>query len=177
MHQRLGVLDASEIPPTFSAPPDQFIAIVAGGDVAIRSAVEGAEDDIASALKDLDRLRPPLNPQLDTVIGIAASGRTPYVIRFLSLARSRGCLTVGISCVYPSELQSVADFVAAPVTGPEVLTGSTRMKAGTATKMVLNMISTGLMIKIGKTYGNLVRKYFQIDYPSHLLTVVQDGRY
>ncbi|KAH6879870.1 putative glucokinase regulator family protein [Thelonectria olida] len=153
---RLGVLDASEIPPTYSAPPGQFVALMAGGDRAIRSAVEGAEDDYNGAARDLASLQ--LDPKMDSLIGIAASGRTPYVLGGMAYAKARGCVTVGIVCVRPSAMEAAsnADIVIAPVTGPEVMTGSTRMKAGTATKLVLNMISTGIMIRVGKTYGNLM---------------------
>jgi|SRR5688572_24878465 len=153
---RLGVLDASEIPPTYSAPQDQFVALVAGGDHALRHAKEGAEDDRLGAQKDLEQFH--INPQVDSLIGIASSGRTPYVLGGLAHAKAMGCTTIGLVCVSPSEVEAEgnADFVIAPVTGPEVVTGSTRMKAGTATKLVLNMISTGIMIKLGKTYGNLV---------------------
>lgn len=153
---RLGVLDASEIPPTYSAPAGQFVALVAGGDHALRHAKEGAEDDRLGAQRDLEPYE--IRPELDSLIGIASSGRTPYVLGGLSHAKALGCVTVGVVCVSPSEVavEGHADYLIAPVTGPEVVTGSTRMKAGTATKLVLNMISTGVMIKLGKTYGNLV---------------------
>lgn len=153
---RLGVLDASEIPPTYSAPAEQFVGLIAGGDVAIRSAVEGAEDDAEAAGKDL-KMRE-LNGEKDCLIGIAASGRTPYVLGGLALARKQGCVTIGVACSAPSAMSRSGDvdFMIEAVTGPEVVTGSTRMKAGTATKLVLNMLSTGVMIKIGKTYGNIV---------------------
>lgn len=159
---RLGVLDASELPPTFSAPPGQFIGLIAGGDTALRNAVEGAEDDRFGAAADLAPYD--LNPEVDSLIGVAASGRTPYVLGGLAHAKSLGCTTVGLVCVEPSAVreEGAADYVIAPVTGPEAVTGSTRMKAGTATKMVLNMISTGVMIKLGKTYGNLVSYEFRL---------------
>ncbi|ANB15777.1 hypothetical protein AWJ20_3421 [Sugiyamaella lignohabitans] len=152
---RLGVLDAAEIPPTFSASPSQFVGIISGGDRAIRITQEGAEDDVESAIADLKHYN--LSP-LDTVIGIASSGRTPYVLSALNFAKTFGCLTVGICCVSPSAMQECdfIDHLVAPVTGPEVVTGSTRLKAGTATKMVLNMLSTTIMVKLGKTYGNLM---------------------
>ena len=154
---RLGVLDASEIPPTYSAPCCQFVALIAGGDDALRYAREGAEDsrDAAKAeLKSLD-----FDPEIDSLIGIASSGRTPYVLGGLSYVRSIGGTTAAVVCVDPSSVgdEGNADYLISAVTGPEVVTGSTRMKAGTATKLVLNMISTGVMIKLGKTYGNLVR--------------------
>ncbi|GLB42931.1 putative glucokinase regulator family protein [Lyophyllum shimeji] len=153
---RLGVLDASEIPPTFSAPYDQFIALMAGGDSAIRRAAEGAEDSTTLPVTDLDAVVPPLTA-LDTLIGIAASGRTPYVLAGLSHCRdTRGMLTVGVSCVQPSAMRGRAECLIECPVGAEIVTGSTRMKAGTATKMILNMISTGVMIRIGKTHGNLM---------------------
>ncbi|KAG6915337.1 hypothetical protein DXG01_012085 [Tephrocybe rancida] len=152
----LGVLDASEIPPTFSASYDQFVALMAGGDSAIRHAAEGAEDSTTLPISDLDSIIPPIN-SLDTLIGIAASGRTPYVLAGLTYCReSHGMLTVGVSCVSPSEMRGRAECLIECVVGAEVVTGSTRMKAGTATKMILNMISTGVMIRIGKTHGNLM---------------------
>lgn len=155
--RRLGVLDASEIPPTYSAPSDKFIALIAGGDYALRNAKEGAEDSRSGAEEDL---RPyGFDPDVDSLIGIASSGRTPYVLGGLEHVRRIGGATVAVVCVQPSAVQDEgnADRVIAAVTGPESVTGSTRMKAGTATKLVLNMISTGIMIKLGKTYGNLVR--------------------
>ncbi|TGJ83777.1 hypothetical protein E0Z10_g4983 [Xylaria hypoxylon] len=153
---RLGVLDASEIPPTYSAPSGQFIALIAGGDYALRHAKEGAEDDRDGAEADLQTFN--LDPKVDSLIGIAASGRTPYVLGGLSYAKSLGVTTVALVCVSPSAagVEGNADYLISAVTGPEAVTGSTRMKAGTATKLVLNMISTGIMIKLGKTYGNLM---------------------
>ncbi|KAL2867432.1 putative glucokinase regulator family protein [Aspergillus lucknowensis] len=153
---RLGILDASEIPPTFAAPPGQFVGLIAGGDAAIRRAQEGAEDSEALAVADMLPLD--LNPELDSIIGIAASGRTPYVLECLEIAKRIGCVTVGVACADPSAMSrsGVVDFLIAPLPGPEVVTGSTRLKAGTATKLVLNMLSTGTMIRIGKTYGNMM---------------------
>ncbi|KAK5164507.1 uncharacterized protein LTR77_009713 [Saxophila tyrrhenica] len=153
---RLGVLDASEIPPTFSALPSQFVALIAGGDVALRSAQEGAEDSVEGAVKDLEALE--INGELDSLIGIAASGRTPYVLSSLAFAKAKGCVTVGIACSAPSPMSECGhvDFMVDAVTGPEVVAGSTRMKAGTATKLILNMISTGVMIRTGKTFGNIM---------------------
>ncbi|KAI0399129.1 putative glucokinase regulator family protein [Xylaria palmicola] len=153
---RLGVLDASEIPPTYSAPSGQFIALIAGGDYALRHAKEGAEDARDGAEADLQPFN--LDPKLDSLIGIASSGRTPYVLGGLAYAKSLGLATVALVCVSPSAagLEGNADHLISAVTGPEAVTGSTRMKAGTATKLVLNMISTGIMIKLGKTYGNLM---------------------
>ncbi|CAG9947179.1 unnamed protein product [Clonostachys rosea f. rosea IK726] len=152
---RLGVLDASEIPPTFSAPLNQFIGLIAGGDHAIRNAIEGAEDSEPDGAADLIQLTPTLGKD-DVVVGIASSGRTPYVLGGLKYARSVGAATVGLACVHPSSLKGLCDVLIECVTGPEVVTGSTRLKAGTATKMILNMISTGSQIKIGKTFGNLM---------------------
>lgn len=149
-------MDASEIPPTYSAPPGQFVGLIAGGDYALRNAKEGAEDDTAAAQVDLDAHN--INGDLDALIGIASSGRTPYVQGGLAYAKSLGCPTVGVVCVSPSAIgkDGHTDYLIAAVTGPESVTGSTRMKAGTATKLVLNMLSTGVMIKMGKTYGNLM---------------------
>lgn len=160
---RLGVLDASEIPPTYSASSEQFVALIAGGDAALRFAQEGAEDDVEAAVEDLKALE--LNGDLDSLIGIASSGRTPYVLSCLSFAKSIGCATIGIACSSPSAMskEGNVDHMISVVTGPEVVTGSTRLKAGTATKLVLNMLSTGVMIKLGKTYGNMVRKMTKIN--------------
>jgi N-acetylmuramic acid 6-phosphate etherase len=157
---RLGVLDASECPPTFSVSPDLFHAIIAGGDTALRKSSEQSEDspeqgaaDLAAAgfAKRADGATTP-----DILIGIAASGRTPYVLGALAHARKLGALTVALTCVPNSAMAAASDISIAAVTGPEILTGSTRMKAGTATKLVLNMISTGVMIKTGAVYGNLM---------------------
>lgn len=135
------------------------MALIAGGDYALRKAREGAEDSRSGAVADLEPFT--LDPEVDSLIGIASSGRTPYVLGGLEYAKALGCVTIGLVCVEPSSVGSEGhvDFLIAPVTGPEVVTGSTRMKAGTATKLVLNMISTGIMIKIGKTYGNLVSNH------------------
>jgi N-acetylmuramic acid 6-phosphate etherase len=152
----LGVLDASELPPTYSADPSQFIALIAGGDRALRHAQEGAEDDVDQAVRDLQAIS---LQQCDALIGIAASGRTPYVLSCLKHAKAMGCTTIGVACSSPSAMSSSGevDFMIEAVTGAEVVTGSTRMKAGTATKMILNMLSTGVQIRVGKTYGNMVR--------------------
>lgn len=152
----MGILDASEIPPTFAAPRSQFVGIIAGGDAAIRQAQEGAEDNEKAGEDDMRNLN--LDSKLDSVIGIASSGRTPYVLGCLRFAKELGCVTIGVVCAAPSAMESAGtvDFLIAPLPGPEVVTGSTRLKAGTATKMVLNMLSTGTMIKTGKTYGNAV---------------------
>lgn len=150
---RLGILDSSECPPTFGVDPGMVIGLIAGGDGAIRQAVEGAEDSQTLGIEDLKALS---LSEKDVVIGIAASGRTPYVSASLSYARSIGCRTVAISCNQGSLIGESADLTIEPVAGPEVLTGSTRLKAGTAQKMVLNMISTGAMVGIGKAYQNLM---------------------
>ena len=148
---RLGVLDASEIPPTFGVPNTYVIGLIAGGDTALRNPVEAAEDDINKGWKELqDR---GVN-SLDTVVGIAASGTTPYVIGALRQARSQGILTAAISCNPQSPMAAEADIAIEPVVGPEFVTGSTRMKSGTAQKMILNMISTATMIQLGRVKGN-----------------------
>ncbi len=150
---RLGVLDAAECPPTFNSDPSQVVGIIAGGPPALLRAVEGAEDSQALAIEDLRRNNISVD---DAVVGIATSGRTPYVLGGLSYARSRGAFTIALTCNRDAEVAMQADLVIAPIVGPEVLSGSTRMKAGTATKMVLNMISTGVMVQLGKTFGNLM---------------------
>ncbi|WP_328721036.1 N-acetylmuramic acid 6-phosphate etherase [Streptomyces sp. NBC_00247] len=150
---RLGVLDASECPPTFNTSPSEVVGLIAGGPSAMVTAVEGAEDSRELAAADLDGLG--LTAE-DTVVGISASGRTPYAIGAVEHARARGALTVGLSCNAGSALAAAAEHGIEVVTGPELLTGSTRLKAGTAQKLVLNMISTITMIRLGKTYGNLM---------------------
>jgi N-acetylmuramic acid 6-phosphate etherase len=150
---RLGVLDASECPPTFSVPPTLVQGLIAGGDTALRKSSEHSEDSPSQGAADLAACD--LTPE-DTLVGIAASGRTPYVIGALEFARSRGALTITLACVPESAMAKVAEMAIEPVTGPEILTGSTRMKAGTATKLVLNMLSTGVMIRTGAVYGNLM---------------------
>jgi N-acetylmuramic acid 6-phosphate etherase len=157
---RLGVLDASECPPTFSVPPDLFHAIIAGGDTALRKSSEQSEDSPEQGAADLAAAGFAQSTDgattHDALIGIAASGRTPYVLGALAHARALGALTITLTCVPNSPMAAASDISIAPVTGPEILTGSTRMKAGTATKLVLNMISTGVMIKTGAVYGNLM---------------------
>ena len=150
---RLGVLDAVECPPTFGVSPDVVVGLMAGGSAAFVKAVEGAEDSQTLGEEDLKKIH--LSPA-DIVIGLAASGRTPYVIYGLRYAKKIGCRTVAVSCNRDSEIGKEADLAIEPVPGPEVLTGSTRLKAGTAQKMVLNMISTGSMVGIGKVYQNLM---------------------
>jgi N-acetylmuramic acid 6-phosphate etherase len=150
---RLGVLDASECPPTFSVPPTLVQGLIAGGDSALRNSSEASEDSPEQGAADLAAAG--FTGQ-DALVGIAASGRTPYVLGALQHANPLGALTIALTCVPNSQMAAVADISIAPLTGPEVLTGSTRMKAGTATKLVLNMISTGVMIKTGAVYGNLM---------------------
>ncbi|MEU8707630.1 N-acetylmuramic acid 6-phosphate etherase [Streptomyces sp. NPDC048565] len=150
---RLGVLDASECPPTFNTDPSEVIGLIAGGPSAMVTAVEGAEDSKELAAADLDALGLTAD---DTVVGISASGRTPYAIGAVEHARGRGALTIGLSCNADSALAAAAEHGLEIVVGPELLTGSTRLKAGTAQKLVLNMLSTITMIRLGKTYGNLM---------------------
>jgi N-acetylmuramic acid 6-phosphate etherase len=150
---RLGVLDASECPPTFGTPPELVVGLIAGGPTALTDAVEGAEDDREGGAREIAELDVNEN---DSVIGIAASGRTPYAIGGLQESKTRGALTVSIACNRPSPLGELAEISITLVVGPEVVSGSTRLKAGTAQKMVLNMISTGVMIRLGKTYSNLM---------------------
>lgn len=150
---RLGVLDAAECPPTFGATDDQVIGILAGGRQAMFSAVEGAEDSLTLCEEDLRSIG---LTSRDLVVGLAASGRTPYVVGGLRYASSIGCTTVAIACVADSVIGREATLAIEPMTGPEVLSGSTRLKAGTAEKMILNMISTGAMVGIGKAYQNLM---------------------
>lgn len=150
---RLGVLDASECPPTFGVSKDVVLGLIAGGDEALRSAREGAEDDSSLGADDLAAVNVSI---YDTVIGLAASGRTPYVVGALDFARKTGCKTVAIACVRNSRIGAHADLAIEPLVGPEVLTGSTRLKCGTAQKLVLNMISTATMVGMGKVYQNLM---------------------
>ena len=148
---RLGVLDASECPPTFNSPPGMVVGLIAGGSTALTRAVEGAEDDSERGALDLRDLNV---SKLDLVVGIATSGRTPYVLGSVEEARRVGATTIGIACNRPSLLGNAVSLEIALLVGPEVLAGSTRLKAGTATKLVLNTITTGAMILIGKTFGN-----------------------
>ncbi|MFE6836384.1 N-acetylmuramic acid 6-phosphate etherase [Streptomyces sp. NPDC057705] len=150
---RMGVLDASECPPTFNTDPADVVGLIAGGPSAMVKSVEGAEDSPELAVADLTALE--IGPD-DTVIGISASGRTPYAIGAVAFARARGALTVGLSCNAGSALAAAAEHGIEVVVGPELLTGSTRLKAGTAQKLVLNLISTITMIRLGKTFGNLM---------------------
>ncbi len=150
---RLGVLDASEIPPTYGMNPEVFQGIIAGGDWALRFSVEGIEDNYEQGRKDLEEKYIKAE---DVVIGIAASGRTPYVISALEYAKSKGSFTVSIVCNEDTPMEKIADITIKLLVGPEVISGSTRMKAGTTQKMVLNMISTTTMIKLGKVFNNLM---------------------
>jgi N-acetylmuramic acid 6-phosphate etherase len=150
---RLGVLDASECPPTFNSPREQVVGLIAGGHKALTRSIEGAEDDPATGRGDLERIAFTAN---DVLVGIATSGRTPYVLGALAYARELGAPTIGLCCNRDSELERLSEISIVPVVGPEVVSGSTRLKAGTATKMVLNMLSTGAMVALGKTYGNLM---------------------
>ncbi|MBL1110206.1 N-acetylmuramic acid 6-phosphate etherase [Streptomyces sp. 5-8] len=150
---RLGVLDASECPPTFNTDPEQVVGLIAGGPAAMVTSVEGAEDSGELARRDLDALK--LGPD-DTVVGVSASGRTPYAVGAVRHARALGALTIGLACNAHSALGAAAEHGIEVVVGPELITGSTRLKAGTAQKLVLNMLSTITMIRLGKTYGNLM---------------------
>ena len=150
---RLGVLDASECPPTFGVPEGMVIGLIAGGDRALCHPIEGAEDDSEEGRRDLDKVS--VTPR-DVVVGIAVSGRTPYVIGALEHANSIGATTVALSCNPDSVIARIADIAISPVVGPEALTGSTRLKSGTAQKLVLNMLTTASMIRTGKTYENLM---------------------
>lgn len=150
---RLGVLDASECPPTFGVPPEMVVGLIAGGDHALRNPIEGAEDSPEEGRRDLERVK--LEAR-DVVVGIAVSGRTPYVIGGLDYAKSVGATTVALSCNPDSTIARQAEIAISPVVGPEAVTGSTRLKSGTAQKLVLNMLTTASMIRIGKTYQNLM---------------------
>jgi N-acetylmuramic acid 6-phosphate etherase len=150
---RLGLLDASECPPTFGVPEDMVLGLIAGGPNALARAAEGAEDDPKQGMKALQEIKLTAD---DVVVGIAASGRTPYVIGGLTYAKQVGATTVALSCNPGSTIAGIADIAISPLVGPEVLTGSTRLKSGTAQKLVLNMLTTASMIRIGKTYQNLM---------------------
>ncbi len=150
---RLGILDASECPPTFGTPREQVVGLIAGGHQAILQAVENAEDKAEMGAADLQALQ---FTERDVLVGIAASGRTPYVLGALAYAQRQGAMTVALTCNPDSEMARVAQIALTPVVGPEVVTGSSRMKAGTAQKLVLNMLTTGAMIRSGKVFGNLM---------------------
>ncbi|GCE14729.1 N-acetylmuramic acid 6-phosphate etherase [Tengunoibacter tsumagoiensis] len=169
---RLGVLDASECPPTFNVPSSLVVGCLAGGDEAIAHASEQVEDSYESGLADCQRLA--ITAQ-DSVVALAASGRTPYALAAAAYAREQGALSIGLACNSPSPLAELVEIMIAPVVGPEVITGSTRLKAGTAQKMVLNMLSTGVMVLLGKTYGNLMVDVQATNYKLHqrALKIVQ----
>jgi N-acetylmuramic acid 6-phosphate etherase len=150
---RLGVLDAAECPPTFSTDPAQVVGVIAGGRSAVFQAAEGAEDRSDLAVEDLQAIG---LSEKDVLVGIATSGRTPYVVAGLKHARAVGAYAIGLSCNHDADLAEHADLPIIPVVGPEVISGSTRLKAGTATKMILNMLTTGSMVLLGKTFGNLM---------------------
>ena len=150
---RLGALDASECPPTFNLSPDTIVACIAGGPTAMTLAHEDFEDSVEAGRADVAQFN--LN-EADTVVGITASGRTPYVHGAIAHAKERGAFTIGLACNAQTPLEKEVEIMIAPIVGPEVITGSTRLKAGTAQKMVLNMLSTGSMILLGKTFGNLM---------------------
>lgn len=150
---RLGVLEAAEIPPTFGTPPGLVQAIIAGGTAAVHRAKEGVEDDLQAGARAIRQIRP---RRTDVVIGITASGVTPFVRGALTHARKAGAATIAITCDPRSDLQTCVDHLISLPTGPEVIAGSTRLKAGTATKVVLNMLTTAAMVRVGKTYGNLM---------------------
>jgi N-acetylmuramic acid 6-phosphate etherase len=150
---RLGIIDASECPPTYGTSPDMVIGVIAGGKRAMTDAIEGAEDNLQKGKQDLVDI---YLTNKDVVVGIAASGRTPYTIGALQYANEIGAVSISIVCSKDSEMEKISQYTIAPIVGPEVITGSTRMKAGTAQKLVLNMLSTASMIKMGKVYGNLM---------------------
>lgn len=150
---RLGVLDAAECPPTFNTPPELVVGLIAGGTPALTRSIEAVEDSADAGRADLEVLG---LGEVDSVVGITASGRTPYVLGAIELAAERGGLTIGLACNLETQLAELVDIMIHPVVGPEVIGGSTRLKAGTAQKMVLNMLSTGVMVLLGKTFGNLM---------------------
>lgn len=150
---RLGVLDAAECPPTFSTPPSMVVGLIAGGPRALTNAVEAVEDSPEHGAADIAAAA--VGPD-DVVVGLAASGRTPYVLGAVAEARRRGAYAAGVACSHPSPLGDAVELMIAPLVGPEVIAGSTRMKAGTAEKLVLNALSTSVMVLLGKTYGNLM---------------------
>jgi N-acetylmuramic acid 6-phosphate etherase len=165
---RLGVLDASEILPTFGVAPGRIIGLIAGGERALTTPVETVEDSPEAGAADVTALEV---GAYDVVLGIAASGRTPYVLGAVKAARARGAWTAGLACTDPSALAAEVDLMIAPIVGPEVVTGSTRMKAGTAQKLVLNTLSTTVMIRLGKTFGNLMVDVQSTNYKLRQRTV------
>ena len=171
---RLGALDASECPPTFNISPEMVIGCIAGGTFALTEAAEDLEDSAEAGKADVERLG--LN-EADVLVGIAASGRTPYVRGAIGYARKKGALTIGLVCNKNTPLEQEVEILIAPVVGPEVISGSTRLKAGTAQKMVLNMLSTGTMILLGKTFGNLMVDVQATNFKlrQRALTIVQQA--
>src|SRR2546429_7227544 len=171
---RLGALDAAECPPTFNIPPEMVIGRIAGGHFALWQAVEDLEDSAEAGNTDAAQLA---IVEQDVVVGITASGRTPYVLGAISYAREKGALCIGLACNKDTALEKVVEIMIAPVVGPEVINGSTRLKAGTAQKMVLNMLSTGTMILLGKTYGNLMVDVQATNYKlqQRALTIVRQA--
>jgi N-acetylmuramic acid 6-phosphate etherase len=169
---RLGLLDAAECPPTFNVSPTRVIGLLAGGPIAQTRAQEDQEDSVAAGEADVAGLKVGAD---DVVVGITASGRTPYALGALACAKASGAFTIGIACNKHTPLEALASLTIAPVVGPEVITGSTRLKAGTAQKMVLNMLSTGCMILLGKTFGNLMVDVQATNLKLHqrALTIVQ----
>lgn len=161
---RLGVLDAAECPPTFNVPANLVIGLLAGGPIAQTQAMEDQEDSVEAGEAEVRNLN--LTAQ-DVVVGIAASGRTPYALGAINYANSLGALTIGVACNRGTPIEQVAQLMIAPIVGPEVLTGSTRLKAGTAQKMVINMLSTGTMVLLGKTFGNLMVDVQATNYKLH----------
>src|SRR5579884_3688520 len=150
---RLGALDAAECPPTFNLPQEKVVGCIAGGEFALWQSVEDLEDSVEAGRADAAKV---VVTDADAVVGIAASGRTPYVLGAIAYAKEQGALTIGLACNKQTPLEQEVEIMIAPVVGPEVISGSTRLKAGTAQKMVLNMLSTGTMILLGKTFGNLM---------------------
>lgn len=171
---RLGALDASECPPTFSISPETIVGCIAGGSFALTQAQEDLEDSIAAGQADMERLS---ITEADAVVGITASGRTPYARGAIAYAKQQGALTIGLACNANTPLEQEVDIMIAPLVGPEVITGSTRLKAGTAQKMVLNMLSTGSMILLGKTFGNLMVDVQATNYKlqQRALSIVQQA--
>jgi N-acetylmuramic acid 6-phosphate etherase len=162
---RLGALDAAECPPTFNTPPEMIVGCIAGGSFALTQAAEDYEDSAEAGVADLTHLN---LAEQDAVVGITASGRTRYVLGAIAYAKERGALTIGLACNIHTPLEQAVDISIAPVVGPEVIAGSTRLKAGTAQKMVINMLSTGAMILLGKTFGNMMVDVQATNHKLHL---------
>lgn len=162
---RLGALDAAECPPTFNTPPEMIVGCIAGGSFALTQAAEDYEDSAEAGVADLAHLN---LAEKDAVVGITASGRTRYVLGAIAYAKERGALTIGLACNIHTPLEQAVDISIAPVVGPEVIAGSTRLKAGTAQKMVINMLSTGAMILLGKTFGNMMVDVQATNHKLHL---------